>query len=322
LLPPDFKGDAPTGYFIVRLQTYNGYALFRAIPKSSSDTDVSNAIAMVKELRLYPLGGVGHPEQRFVDMAGRLFDGIVRFDESFYASLAQMINEEPVLTLDKAMMGLLLPIGIEKGKEFKPDITTQRVLADSARSAHVWLMNGLLTFGTPYWPDSGWALPVTSAGPETAFSFERPNYLDVDARGIGYFTWYAPPKKLGAATYYLAVYKDSKGDLLRGEENYKLHVPSNVPAKQFWALTLYDRETCGFIRDVPRAGLDSYDQKMQKNADGSVDIYIGPKPPAGKEANWIQTVPGRGWFPYFRLYGPDKPFVDKTWKLPDIEKMT
>jgi hypothetical protein len=92
-----------------------------------------------------------------------------------------------------------------------------------------------------------------------------------------------------------------------------------VPAQQFWALTLYDRETCAFIRDMPRAGIDSYDQKMQKNADGSVDIYIGPQPPGGKEANWIQTASGRGWFPYFRLYGPEKTFFDKTWKLPDIE---
>jgi hypothetical protein len=93
-----------------------------------------------------------------------------------------------------------------------------------------------------------------------------------------------------------------------------------VPAQQFWSLTLYDRETCGFIRDMPRTGVDSYDQKMQRNADGSVDIYIGPKPPAWKESNWIQTASGRDWFPYFRLYGPEKTFFDKTWKLPEIEK--
>ena len=117
LLPPYFGGNPPAGYTIVRAQTYNGYALFRAIPKSSSEVDVNNAIALVKKLRLYPLADANHPpEQRFVDMAGKLFDGIVRFDESFYASLAQMINEEPVLTRDRAMMGLLLPLGIEKGK--------------------------------------------------------------------------------------------------------------------------------------------------------------------------------------------------------------
>ena len=161
LLPPDFKGDAPTGYIIVHPQTYNGYALFRAIPKSSSEADVSNAIALVKKLRLYPLDKAGNPlEQHFVDMTGKLFDGIVRFDESFYASLAQMINEEPVLAQDRAMMGLLLELGIEKGKEFKPDNAAKPLLARSAREAQTWLMNGLLTYSTPHWPDSRWAVPA------------------------------------------------------------------------------------------------------------------------------------------------------------------
>lgn len=273
-------------------------------------------------MRLYPLANADHPpEQRFVDMAGNLFDGIARFDESFYASLAEMINEEPVLTRDRAMMGLLLPLGIAKGKEFRPDAATQRFLAQSADAAHAWLMDGLLTFNTVFWPDSSWSFPAAPVGAETAFSFERPNYLDVDARALVYFLAYAPPKKLGAATFYLGTYRDAKGDLLRGEESYKLHVPPDVPVQQFWALDLYDREACAFIRDMPRPGLDSCDQKMQRNPDGSVDIYIGPRPPAGKEANWIQTASGRGWFPLFRFYGPDKSLFEKTWKLPDIEKV-
>jgi hypothetical protein len=136
-----------------------------------------------------------------------------------------MLNEEPVLAQDRAMMGLLLPLGIEKGKEFKPDSAMQRVLTARAREAHAWLMNGLLTYGTPHWPDSSWAVPASPIAVETDFSFERPNYLDVDGRGIGYFSFYAPPKKLGAATFYVGTFKDAKGDLLRGEESYKLHVP-------------------------------------------------------------------------------------------------
>ena len=145
--------------------------------------------------------------------------------------------------------------------------------------------------------------------------------LDTAARGIGYFNFYAPPKKLGAATFYVGTFKDAIGEFLRGEENYRLHVPPNVPAQQFWALTLYDRDTCAFIRDMPRPGTDSYDEKMQKNADGSVDVYIGPRPLAGKETNWIQTASGRSWFPFFRFYGPGKTLFEKTWKLPDIEHM-
>jgi len=218
-------------------------------------------------------------------------------------------------------MGMLRELGLEKGKSFDPAPAAQAAFKQGIREAHAWLKDRLLTYGTPYWPDSRWQIPALPVAVETAFSFERPNYLDVDARGIGYFSYYAPPKKLGEATFYLGTFMDAKGDMLRGEDNYKLHVPPNVPAKQFWALTLYDRETCGFIRDMPRAGVDSYDQEMQRNADGAVDIYIGAKPPADKESNWVQTVPGRGWFPFFRFYGPDQPLFDKTWKLPDIEKV-
>jgi hypothetical protein len=148
---------------------------------------VSNAIALVKKLRLYSLPKAEHlPDRRFVDMARKLFDGIVRFDESFYASLAQMINEEPVPTQDRAMMGLLLSLGIEKGKEFKPDAEAQRVLAQSARAAHAWLTNALLTnalltnalltYSTPFWPDNRWALPAAPVAAETHFSFKRPDY--------------------------------------------------------------------------------------------------------------------------------------------------
>jgi hypothetical protein len=151
------------------------------------------------------------------------------------------------------MMGLLLSLSIEKGKEFKPDAATQRILATSARDAHTWLMNGQLTHITPFWPDSSWAVPWPPVTFETAFSFERPDYLDVDARGIVYFCVYAGAVKPGAATFIVGTSKNAKGDLLRGEENYKLHVPPNVPARQFWELTLYDRGTCARPRSLDPA---------------------------------------------------------------------
>jgi hypothetical protein len=172
LLPPDFKGDPPAGYIVVRSQTYNGYALFRAIPKTSSDEDVAGAIALVKQLRVYPLSKAGAPpEQRFIDMAGRMFDGIARMDESFYTSLAKMVNEEPVLAQDRAMMGMLRELGLEKGKSFTPDASAQAGLKQGIREAHAWLKDRLLTYGTPYWPDSRWDIPAPPMAIETAFSF-------------------------------------------------------------------------------------------------------------------------------------------------------
>ena len=114
--------------------------------------------------------------------------------------------------------------------------------------------------------------------------------------------------------------RDANGELLRGKNTYRLHVPPNVPAKQYWALTVYDLATAGFIRESSRLKIDSYDEKVQKNADGSVDIYFGPAVPAGKEANWIYTEIGKPWFSFFRFYGPGKAVADKTWQLPDIER--
>lgn len=56
------------------------------------------------------------------------------------------------------------------------------------------------------------------------------------------------------------------------------------------------------------------------NTYASIDLFAGSIKPAKKEKNWIPTIPGKAWFPYFRLYSPQKEFLDKSWVLPDIEK--
>ena len=137
-----------------------------------------------------------------------------------------------------------------------------------------------------------------------------------------FFLAFAAPKNLGAATFYLVNGHDASGQQLHGESTYKLHVGANVPAKQYWAVTAYDLDTACFIRDMPNPGLDSYNQKMRRNADGSVDIYFGPKAPAGQENNWIPTATGKPWLTMFRFYGPDKAVFDKSWTMMDIEPVT
>jgi hypothetical protein len=135
-----------------------------------------------------------------------------------------------------------------------------------------------------------------------------------------FFLAFATPKRLRAATFYVVGGHDSRGQLLDGQKSYRLHVPPNVPAKQYWALTLYDLDTACLIGDLPSPGLDSFNQQMQRNPDGSVDIYIGPQAPAGHALNWVPTAPGKTWFAMFRFYGPDKPLFDKVWKMGDIEE--
>ncbi len=141
--------------------------------------------------------------------------------------------------------------------------------------------------------------------------------VDEGANAFFFATWL--PKKLGTATAYLTGLRDSNGNLFSGETTYRLHVPADVRARDFWSVIVYSMKTKSMIpNSFNRVGLSSYDKKsMLMNPDGSVDIYFGPKAPAGKNANWLPT--GQDFVLLFRVYGPEKAYLDKTWKLPDVE---
>lgn len=323
ILPPDYKGDVPSGYIPVRSRTFNNYTLFRSIVASYSDADVRAGDDLVKKIKVYPLSKAANPPpQRLIDMTGVLYESLVRYDDSFYASLARMLNEEPVIPRDRQMMGMLLPLGIEKGKEFKPNVPMTAALKVAAGEAHAWVMDGLVRTTLKFWPEGKWGFPCPPAGVKSLFQWEVDGYFDVDSRGIGLASFFSPPAKLvGASSYYLGCFIDAGGQVFSGENTYRLRVPANVPVRQFWSLTIYDKETAGLFRESTRPALSSLDKDLKKNADGSVDIYIGPKAPAGQEANWLYTPSGKGWWPWFRFYGPEPVLFDKTWKLTDIEKV-
>jgi len=318
LIPPNHVGTSPSGYFPIEVQTINGYALLRAIPAGPSAEDKARAVDLIKRIRIYPLAQQANPpKQRYLDVSGKLVDGVVAFDETFYDRLARMIDEEPVQTRDLVAMGQIRSLGIEKGKPFKPDAVTKAILRQAANEAHDTFKTAAVG-GDPWWPGTQWKLPE-SVGPKTAFSFQTEDALYLDNRGLIFFIAFAAPKQLGGATFYVVDGHDSQGRLLSGEQTYRLHVPPGVPAKQYWAVTVYDLDTACLIRDLPRPGLDSYNEAMHRNADGAVDVYFGPEAPSGREANWIPTAPGKPWFSMFRFYGPDKAVFDKSWRLTDIE---
>ena len=153
ILPPDYKGDVPTGYIPLRPKTYNTYTLLRSILASRSEEDVRKGDALVKQIKVYPLSKAGNPpEPRFVDMTDKLYNAVVPYDDSFYVSLARVINEEPVQSRDLEMLGMLLPLGIEKGKEFKPDPATRTQLKAAAAEAQAWLIEGIISTFERYWP--------------------------------------------------------------------------------------------------------------------------------------------------------------------------
>lgn len=320
ILPPGSPQTAPTGFIPVRFDTYNGYSCLRAIPETSSFGEVARAIDLVKRARVYPLASAADPpEQRHIDMAGKIFDGIVRFDDTFYESLARIVGEEPVRDRDFVAMTHLRSIGIERGEPFEPDPGIREIFRKAIREARAGFMQATVALPS-YWTGSHWALPGASIGRETVFTYERDGILDVDARAQLFFLGCAPAKKPDAASFYVVTTKDATGAQLVGGKEYRLRVLPKVPAKQFWAVTVYDFETAAFVRDAPRVEINSYDEQVRKNPDGSVDVFFGSSASAGKEANTIYTAPGKPWIAMFRFYGPEKAVLEGDWRLGDIEE--
>jgi hypothetical protein len=323
ILPPGYNERPPEGYIVLPSANYQGYALLRSILKSGSAADVEAAVAYGKRIKLYPLSQAANPpETVFLDAAGAAYDSTIPYDLRFFQSLDRFVQSEPWQERDKAMIDQLKTIGIEKGKLFHPDKATQGLLNAAPGEAHAWLEQKYETMFAPYYEGRQWVFPIL---PEVIgglqSQFAKPDSYPVDGRGVTYTMAFFSTKHSGIGQYYLMTIKDKDGVALNGSGAYRLIVPANAPVKQYWSATAYDRATHALIRDMPRSGRSSQSPGLQTNADGSVDIYFGPKAPGGKESNWVPTSAGGKFEVLFRFYGPEKAVFDKTWKLPDIERV-
>ena len=323
ILPPGYKGQAPQGYIVLHSDTFTGFALLRSNLASHGDADVAKSNAYGKKAKVYKLSQAANPPAtNFVDAADVLFDSTIRFDASFYRNLDRVVQTEPWLQRDRAMIDQLRTLGIEKGKPYQPDAKTEETLNAAAREAHD-VMAQRYDEGFPIInPGIRWFPAATAEMAKASGSgYADPDSYPVDIRGVSYTLGFTGIKRLGTAQFYLIANKDKDGNAFDGNSTYRLTVPANAPVKQYWSATVYDRETHTLVRNLVRASVASISSGVQKNADGSVDVFFGPKPPAGKEGNWVPTDPARKFELMFRLYQPQKPLFDKSWKLPDAEKV-
>lgn len=323
LTQPGFAGKIPDGFQQLAADTYTGYFLVRSNLKSHADADVQKSIAYGKRVKFYPQSQAANPpETTFTDVKDFDFDSTIKYDSSFFHLLDRVVQTEDWLARDRVMIDQLKTLGIEKGKPFAPDSATNAILDAGAKEAQA-LLAAKYDAGLPaFWDGSRWSVPAFPELVQAAQArFDQPDAYPVDIRGLTYTYGYIGIKRLGAGQFYLISIKDKDGDGYDGGKNYRLSVPPDVPIEQYWSVTAYDRETHALIKNMDRASRASNAADLKKNADGSVDIFFGPKAPPGKEANWVPTDPARHFELMFRLYGPKKEFFDKKWVLPDVEKV-
>jgi hypothetical protein len=324
VLPPGYSGPVPDGHIPLPSQTYQGYALLRSILTSGSDADFAKALDYGRRIRLYPLSArESPPTTTYLDAAGILFDATIPYDVRFFESLARIVESQPWLERDRAMIDPLRTLGIEKGRVFAPDARTREIMTDAAQEARQWLdLQYEASLSPPFYAGGHWALPAAPGlmdGMQS--SFADSNHYPIDGRGTTYSMAFFCPKRFATGAYYLMATKDKDGRPLDGGSAYRLTVPPNVPVRQYWSATAYDRATHGLIRDVARASRSSQSSGLQVKADRSVDIYFGPAARPSQESNWVPTNRQGEFEVLFRFYGPDKSLFEKAWRLPDVERI-
>jgi hypothetical protein len=295
-----------------------------------------------------PLAALAHPSTpNFIEGSGREMNTIPPADYSFFEMLNEAVQAQPASALDPETAGHFAAIGIVKDKPFNPEAHTKEILVRAAAMGNA--ISRTISFSprsaegfSYYGPNSHWVNPLFIGG----YRFETPPPI-LTKEGVKEFP-FDGAKKLDAriamfysatgitpamcmrltniGSQYLGAFRDSKGIPFDGSRSYKIILPANIPAAKFWSLTLYDNQTRSMLQtpqNYPRAGSQDFPTPAAKpNPDGSFTLYCSPQKPANIDpGNWIQTVPGKGWFTLLRFYSPLQPFFDKSWIAPDFEPL-
>jgi hypothetical protein len=328
ILPPDYKGAVPKGYFAGRSLSNKVLLAVRSLPVGG---DQDKAIAALKTIKIYPLSEASHPQPiAVVDISDKDLDASsLKWEDNFqfWDKLHAIIEAEPLVEKFLPMYGMLSALGIEKGKPLAPDARMKAILERAAHDGRDQMLVSAYASSRPdrmAWPDRKWEWVGLVPG---SAQFETAAGMDLEARD----RWFAQAivtspamfrRTAGAGSLYWLGLRDASGQYLDGGSTYKLVIPQPVPDKLFWSVTVYDAATRSEVQtDQNKAALRSLFELKDVSKDQPTELYFGPKAPRGQEGRWIQTSPGRGWFAYIRIYGPDEAAFNGTWKPGDFERV-
>ena len=319
---PDYSGEIPEGYFVVKTKTYRHWLLLRLVTKSG---EAEKAISLFKQTyKCYALADEKNkPKQQIVNLSGKQFNTIHANDIHFYDELNAVIQYEPADAFNPEFVGLCASIGIKKGVEFNPDERMKSILQEaiiignsSARAISFRPRKKEFYF----YEDRQWYSPFAGG----SHTFTNNGEMMLDDRVIFHYmaTGITPAMaqpKPGTGSAYGFTSHDSKANYLDGSKTYSVTLPAPIPAKNFWSFMVYSTQHRSMLETSQKfAGLDNMNPDVKPNDDGSYTIWFGPKAPKGKEGNWVETVPSKAYCVLLRLYGPLEPWFDKTWKPGDF----
>jgi hypothetical protein len=327
-LPPGYDGQVPQGCNTGRSTTNRVLVLLRALPHGS---DMTAAVELMKSVKVYRLGETPSLQPQWVDLTHQADEDFTPVpwegNLTYWEVLAELVSTEPPFDEYRAHYGDLAELGIAKNRPFHPDARMRDILIRAAVAGHAELAAQSFADRRPeriVWPGTHWEWAVLR--PENG-TFDTPDYADVYARQKWFYQAQIESPAMfartpGAGSLYWLSARDTTGAYLDGTRFYTLQVPQPVPAKLFWSLTVYDARTRSEIRTAQgKAALRSMFELADISAKEPVRLHFSPARPDDDRADsrWVQTIPGAGWFTYFRIYGPEADAFDGTWQLPDFE---
>ena len=324
LLPPGYNGEVPKGYFVFECPTYRNWIMVRGFVQITGTGD--DAIAYYKEnFKIYPLATGPREDVKYLNVSFVEGNTTHPRDISYFNLIDQIVQFEPSSAFTSYELGLLKAIGIKKGKEFDPDERMKKVLSKGIEHGEAIAKANAFAHRdetAKIYPDRKYESIFIGGN----HKFINDGAILMDAKSLFYYTAIAVTpamavKMIGVGSQYLSTYRDAENNFLMGDNNYKMHLPAGIPAKNFWSATVYDADTRSLLQNgEDKPSVSTYDESVF-NEDGSIDIYFGLEAPEGYERNWVKTLPGKGWFVYIRLYGPLESFFDQSWKPDDVVKI-
>ena len=331
LLPPDYQGHVPGGYYTFRSATYNVFLFWRMVLTQGPDgPETAKGVAAAEQTLIYPLSKafmLDRPKMEFPNASFVPVNMQVSKGFAYWQKLKALIDYEPVEFLAPEVRGMLAAIGIIKGQPFAPDNRTEQILTRAAELAPKTILAARMQKkpqeAARYYKDRQWS--NVFAGVDA--NWMKPSYLDTELRAAFFqFAYSAAPAMvvgtINKGAKYPATNLDADGNLLRGENRYRMHIPPDIPVWLYWAVTAYNPYDGSMqITGQKFPTVNSLD-KLAYNEDGSIDLYFGPDQPEGVDPhNWIQTLPDKVFLLGFRLYGTKLAFFTKEWKPDDVVRL-